>query len=151
VKVTVFNRQKSLPIQRKQVKEIVALVLDEEKVFCDEVALYFVKKKEISSLHEEFFDDPSPTDCISFPLDTPLKEKKKGHCFLGEIFVCSDVAVEYAKSHKKDPSEELNLYLVHGLLHLIGYRDKTPQERRVMRKKEKSCMNLVKKFLKSRK
>lgn len=97
--------------------------------------MYLVSAKAITELHDEFFDDPTPTDCITFPLDDS---------HLGELFVCPRAAVEYARKHKLPPYEELTLYLVHGILHCIGYDDLTPNQRRAMRKKEKSCMQFLK-------
>ncbi|MCH8978610.1 MAG: rRNA maturation RNAse YbeY, partial [Armatimonadetes bacterium] len=41
------------------------------------------------------------------------------------------------------PQEELVLYLVHGLLHLVGYDDRSPMERRLMRQRERSIMRVV--------
>jgi len=100
----------------------------------EEVSVYFVTTKQICALHDEFFNDPSPTDCISFPID-------EHH--LGEIFVCPETALTYAKKHNLDPRKELTLYLVHGILHCLGFDDLTPPEKRRMRKKEKHCMHFL--------
>jgi probable rRNA maturation factor len=148
VKIWVFNKQKTLPIQQREVESIACGILAKENVICDELAIYFVNKKKIRDLHSEFFNDPTTTDCITFPLDPPKKDRTIGSCFLGEIFICCEVALEYAQKHGIDPLDELRLYLIHGLLHLSGYKDQTNTERRVMRKKEKECMNTIKKFLK---
>ncbi len=113
---------------------MVSSVLDHLGVVCEEVALYFVSTKTICELHDQFFQDPSPTDCISFPL---------GETHLGEVFVCPATAVAYAEKKGLDPYREVNLYIIHGLLHLVGYDDRTPQEKRIMRKKEKSCMAIL--------
>lgn len=96
-----------------------------------ELAIYFVGEKKISELHEQFFQDPTVTDCITFPIDEE---------FLGEIFVCPKVALSNAKKRGLDPQKEVLLYVIHGILHLIGYDDLNPKERRSMRKMEKSCM-----------
>ncbi len=126
---------------KKEVEQIALLVLDREKIDWDEIAIYFVKKNTISSLHGQFFDDPSPTDCITFPLDPP-KKKSSSFCFLGEIFICSAVALDYADLHKTNPEEEQRLYLIHALLHLSGYKDQTPCDKKKMRKKEKIYMKM---------
>ncbi len=100
-------------------------------VDAQEIGIYFVSEKAIGELHDQFFQDPTPTDCISFPID-------KTH--LGEIFVCPAVALAYAKKKKLDPYQETLLYLVHGFLHLIGFDDLKETERKAMRKMEKKCM-----------
>jgi probable rRNA maturation factor len=146
VKVSIFNRQKTLLVVKSEVEKIVTLVLSGERISCDEVGIYFVKKDEICSLHLEFFDDPSATDCITFPIDPP-ESNSAGSCYLGEIFICSDVALEYAAAHHLDPLDEQRLYLIHGLLHLVGYEDQSEGARKIMRKKEKSYMKLFRETL----
>ena len=84
-------------------------------------------------LHARFFGDPSLTDCISFPMDS---EAQEGYRILGEVFVCPQVARRYAESHKGDPYWETTLYVVHGLLHLMGYDDISEKERSLMRAAE---------------
>lgn len=142
MKIKVFCKCKLLPIKISSVKKAVKAVLELEKTEYDEVSIYFVGIKTISSLHEEFFQDPTPTDCISFPIDGPKIGPQ--YSILGEVFICPEVAIQYAKKHSIDPLEEVTLYLVHGLLHLIGYDDIDPKDRNIMRKKEKRCMHSLK-------
>jgi probable rRNA maturation factor len=101
----------------------------------DEVVIHLVDQETISRLHGDFFDDPSPTDCLSFPIDHPL-EPCVGPSILGELFVCPEVATEYASAHQGDPLRETALYIIHGLLHLLGYDDQTEEERLKMRAQE---------------
>lgn len=144
MKILVQNNQKDLKIKALQVKQLVKETLDFKKVPAKAVSIYFVTKKAISTLHEEFFNDPSPTDCISFPLDSGDDAPEEFSC-LGEIFVCPKVAIEYAASENLPINEEVSLYIIHGLLHLIGYDDITENERKVMRSEEKKIMNHLKK------
>ncbi len=129
--IHVHNLQKDLKIHKGFCRTLVRSVLSFLKIPFEEVSLYFVTEKQIAKLHEQFFQDSIPTDCISFPLD-------KNH--LGEVFVCPAVAVSYAKKKGIDPYREIALYIVHGLLHLIGYDDLGKKTKLAMRKKEKSCM-----------
>ena len=131
----------SSKINKNSVRKAAILILSKEKVSCHKIVVHFVGKKKIASLHQEFFSDPAPTDCITFPID-PIG---KSCDILGEIFICLEVAREYAAKHHIPLQEELTLYLVHGLLHLLGYEDHTSQERAKMRKKEKRCMHFLKK------
>lgn len=131
LKIHVYNRQKILPIDKSSVRDVVGSVLDHMNADCDEIGIYFVSEKKICELHDQFFQDPSPTDCISFPID-------QNH--LGEVFVCPSTAICYAKKRGLDPYLETALYVVHGILHLLGFDDLEKNARRAMRKKEKSCM-----------
>ncbi len=142
MKVNIFNHQKALHVDEKILKKQVTAVLKNEKISTDEVNIYLVNKKKICQLHKEFFNDPEPTDCISFPID--LNDESSHYKILGDIFVCSDVALEYAQENEINPINELTLYVIHALMHLIGYDDIAPKDKKIMRKKEKSCIDLLK-------
>jgi probable rRNA maturation factor len=138
VKVSIYNDQKNLKISKKHVENIVKAIFERERVLFGEIIINFVGKKTISKIHQKFFNDPSPTDCITFPIDKTFDEAS----LLGEIFICPKMALEYSK---KDPYIETILYLVHSILHLLGYNDISKEDKIVMRKKEKSCINFLKK------
>ena len=132
-KLHLFNRQRELPLKLSQVQAALFSLFSFLQISHQEVSIYFVSEKKISSLHKTFFDDPTPTDCISFPIDQE---------HLGEVFISPKAALLF---NSKKPYEECLLYLVHGLLHLLGYDDIDPKERKTMRKMEKKCMAYLKK------
>ncbi len=142
MKVLVFDQQNDLPLSISSVKPLVKEVLTLEKRATDEVAIYFISTEEICRLHEVFFQDPSPTDCISFPLD---EEEQEEYHILGEVFVCPQTAIEYVLKTQEENKEayyqETTLYLVHGLLHLLGYDDRSEKEKKKMRAAEKRHMH----------
>lgn len=131
--INVFNQQNDLIINESQVKKLVASAIPFENEQCDEVSIYFITNEEMIDMHREFFDDPTPTDCISFPMDDA---SEFGYRLLGEIFVCPRTAITYADEHQINPYEELTLYVIHGLLHLMGYDDIEEEDRKLMRKAE---------------
>jgi probable rRNA maturation factor len=94
------------------------------------ISIHLVVKKKISTLHKQFFNDSSPTDCISFPIDSTL---------LGEVFVCPQVAKEYAPLH---PYVETSLYIIHGILHLLGYDDTEKKRRDAMMREQRRLLAL---------
>ncbi|MFZ0565225.1 MAG: rRNA maturation RNase YbeY [Chlamydiales bacterium] len=142
MKVFVFNQQKDLFISKRGVKPIVKEVLSLEKRSTDELAIYFVSTEEISELHKEFFDDPSPTDCISFPID---QRQGLGYHILGEVFICPKTAIDYILKRGEEVNEDIyretTLYLVHGLLHLLGYDDIEESDQKKMRAAENRHMH----------
>lgn len=79
------------------------------------VEIAVVDDDAIAQVHAEFLDDPTATDAITFPY--------------GEILVSCDTAARYAEAHGISPQEELFRYMVHGLTHLHGYLDYTPEDR----------------------
>ena len=142
MKVLCTNAQDVLKIDESQVERLVKSFLSWKEVECDEVTIHFVDKEKITSLHSLHFDDPTPTDCISFPLDAP-QEEDSGYKILGEIFVCPEVAIEYSQKHNLSPLRELSLYIVHGLLHLLGFDDRDRSSEPIMRDEEKSAISYL--------
>jgi probable rRNA maturation factor len=137
LKIHISNSQKSLPISKASARLLVRSVLEFLDSSPEEVSIYFVSTKRISRLHDQFFQDPTTTDCISFPID---------EAHLGEVFVCPETALNYGKKKKIDPYDECALYVIHALLHCLGYDDLEPAKKRTMRKMEKRCMGLIKKL-----
>lgn len=147
MKIHISNAQRDLGLDRAQIRTLVADVLRTEGVVTDELFLYFVTHKKIAALHLLYFDDPTPTDCISFPIDPPRRSKRNTppHV-LGEIFVAPKAAIEYITKHPKrgnSVERELALYIIHGLLHLIGYDDLETRARTRMRRAEKRHLRRV--------
>lgn len=118
-------------------KRAVAFLLNHLHIRCDEISFHFVTTKKICQLHADFFNDPTTTDCITFPID---EEDSDDYRVLGEVFVCPQTAIDYSQKKQADPYRETTLYLVHGLLHLIGYDDIDPSDRKKMRSMERACM-----------
>lgn len=135
--VQVFNKQKDLTISTRAVKTLVLAALKYLKVSCDEVHINFVTERAICKLHNDFFNDPSPTDCITLPIDN---DDFTGYRLLGEVFICPKASLS---SH--DPLTETTRYLIHTLLHLIGYEDADSQGRALMRRKERLLLAYFKK------
>ena len=135
--VYITNRQRDLEISSTQAEEIVKAVIQFENWDTHEISLQFVGRDEISALHKEYFDDPTPTDCISFPLDN---EEDEHYHVLGEVVVCPLAAIDHVDRHGGDAHEEAALYIVHGLLHLMGYDDISESDRKMMRQAEKRHM-----------
>ncbi len=129
MKLTLIDDQSDLPIKKKQVKTLVDEVFLFKKISSTELILHFVSKAEITEIHGNFFNDPTPTDCITFP----FREAE----LLGEIFVCPKVAMEYSS---ENAYAETTLYIIHAILHLIGYDDIDEKDEILMRKAEAELM-----------
>ncbi len=101
-----------------------------------ELSIAFLSKAEISRVHQQFMDDPTPTDVITFPGDPEFN-------MAGEICVCPEIAYEYALANRIDFSKELSLYLAHGYLHLCGFDDIDDDQREEMRRAEATAMKTL--------
>lgn len=140
--VNLYDNQSALKLPARLVKKLVKTVIANENQRCNEINVYFVDTATICQLHEQFFDDPSPTDCISFPIDIDAEEDDLSR-LLGEVFVCPETALAYTQQHHGNPFIETALYLIHGLLHLMGYDDINEKDRALMREAEKRHMLLL--------
>ena len=133
MEVHVNSDSSLIPINPGSVQALANDFISFHNLSFDEVSICFVDTKTICTLHDQFFDDPSTTDCISFPMDDAEDEGSK---VMGEIFVCPETAVNYIQQQKGDLYEEVTLYVVHGLLHLIGFDDIEDTDREKMRAEE---------------
>ena len=100
-----------------------------------ELSVVFVGPDEMAALHEQWMDEPGPTDVMSFPMDelTPTPEGVEPEPgVLGDIVICWEVAEQQAATAGHPPSAEVELLLTHGLLHLLGYDHAEPEEERAM-------------------
>lgn len=97
-------------------------------VFCSDEYLY--------QMNRDYLKHDSYTDIITFD-----NSEKKGD-IEGDIFVSIDRVRENAKTHTQEVETEMNRVLAHGLLHLMGYKDKTQEEVAIMRLKEEESIKL---------
>lgn len=138
VNIEVFDRQADLPLIESSILSLVREVFAFLDIETDEILLHFVSKENLCQLHKVYFDDPSPTDCITFPIDPPGKGTDKNPSVLGEIYISPHAAKEY---DSENPYQELSLYIIHGILHLIGYDDIEEKDRTKMREAEAKVMS----------
>ena len=91
-----------------------------------ELSVSFVEDAEMEELHVRYMDEAGPTDVLSFPQDD---EEHDGVRILGDVVIAPPVA---ARNNPDDPSAELRLLLVHGILHILGYDHESVDERAAM-------------------
>ena len=137
-RISIANLQELVPIDRGRMKEIVRAVLREEGVSEAEITLAFVDNPTIRQLNKRYLDHDEPTDVLSFPLSRPGSKQ-----LIGELVIGAEVAQAEAASRGHDVQAELALYVIHGLLHLCGYGDKSPAEAQEMRERERHYLSLV--------
>lgn len=86
----------------------------------------------MGALHERFMGVAGPTDVLTFPIDADAI----GNVIAGEVYVCVPEARRQATSRGIDPKREVLLYALHGMLHLLGYDDRTSRDYRIMHSTE---------------
>lgn len=88
-------------------------------------------------LNKEYLRHFTLTDIITFNLS------ESDELLTGDIYISVDRARENAKKFKDSLSNEIKRLMIHGVLHLIGYKDKSQSERDLMRAKEEYYLSLA--------
>jgi probable rRNA maturation factor len=101
-----------------------------------ELSVRIVDEATMAHLHEQWMDEPGPTDVLSFPMDElrpprdPDEPVEPG--ILGDVVLCPAVAERQAVQAGHSTEHELHLLTTHGILHLLGYDHSEPAEEREM-------------------
>lgn len=129
----VRNRQQTRAVNMRLLRKIArTLVADLLQLGSFELAIYVVGAREMTRLNEMYLKHRGSTDVLAF--DYGDGEKRDG--LFGELFVCTDEALVQATRFRTKWQSELVRYVVHGTLHLVGYDDHRPVNRRRMKKEE---------------
>ncbi|KKM73104.1 hypothetical protein LCGC14_1413810 [marine sediment metagenome] len=131
--VEIANLQKHYEINKSKIRKVVKVVLNKE-VKSAKLSIAFVDNEEIKRLNERFLGSNEVTDVIAFPLNN------KEDILSGEIVISVETAVEVANRKKSNVEGEIILYLVHGILHLLGHNDKNKKNAKIMHEKESEIL-----------
>ena len=133
MKITLLNQQKKVSIQIKKIIKLIRKVLKGEGVKeSGWINICFVDNQQIKKFNAQFLNINGSTDVLAFNSSTQKKKK----IILADIMISAQEGLKQARKFKTTPDYELSLYVVHGLLHILGYNDHTPQQIKLMRKKE---------------
>ena len=100
-----------------------------------ELTVRLVEPDTIATLNEQWMGKKGPTDVLSFPMDelTPGRDGEESpEGYLGDIALCPQIAEQQAPAAGHSTYDEVDLLLVHGILHLLGYDHAEPDEHREM-------------------
>jgi probable rRNA maturation factor len=123
--VLISNRQ-TAPIDLDGLAALARETLRAEGVDRAELSVSFVDEAEMADLHVRFMDEEGPTDVLSFPLDDV---DDRGVRLLGDVVIAPSVA---ARNQPDAPDAEVQLLLVHGILHVLGYDHEREADRAEM-------------------
>jgi probable rRNA maturation factor len=132
MRVSVAVPQEVVPVDRGRMRRVARAVLEGEGVKEAEISLAFVDNPTIHDRNRRYLGHDEPTDVLSFPLSEPNAKR-----LMGELLIGAEVAKSEAESRGHGVEAELALYVIHGLLHLCGYDDKTAAGAAEMRQRER--------------
>ncbi len=102
----------------------------------DSISYVFCTDKYLLGINQEYLDHDTLTDIITFDYSESRKSLD------GEIYISVPRVRENARKLGVDFDTELHRVIIHGVLHLLGYRDKTPAQKKIMRRKEESALGV---------
>ena len=131
-----FNYESDFKLHdEKQFSDWLSKVIKSENYTEGEINYIFCNDEYLHKMNVEFLNHDELTDIISF-------DYSEKNVLSGDIFISVERVIDNAKIYDVPFEEELKRVAVHGILHYCGYKDKTPKEASLMRKKEEEKIKL---------
>ena len=130
MRIVVENLQKKIRISPDKIKKIAYKINLPPKFTNLKLVLYFIRNSLVKKLNKQFFHKNSLTDVISFYLTKDY----------AEVFIAPCVVKNNAVLYKTNFREELYRCIIHGVLHVLGYKDGTKKHKFKMWKRQESLL-----------
>ncbi len=156
--ITIKNLQTKIPIRLPRVNDVVRCTLRHFPIIDAELSFVFVAPSRMRMLNAKYLKHDYVTDVLTFDYSpgarrqapgvkkishpSPIAQRPTPYIY-GEIIICPSVAFRNAKKFGVSLQKEIELYIIHGILHLMGYDDHAPKDIARMRKKEREIINLL--------
>jgi probable rRNA maturation factor len=121
---------------RTDLKEFIITIFKREKKKPGELSFVFCSDSYLLEINKQYLKHNFYTDIITFDLSI------EPTLIVGEIYISIDRVKDNAQNFNASFKEELHRVIFHGVLHLCGYKDKTEEEERRMRKMEDKYLKL---------
>ncbi len=136
-KISFFYEETNFTLpQARKIKAWLKTIIVSEEFELNLINYIFCSDEYLLSLNVQYLDHDTYTDIITFDYSSEgLLE--------GDIYISVDRVTENALKLNVGFSEEIHRVMVHGLLHMMGFKDKSQIEKKQMRSKEDSCLTLL--------
>ena len=138
INVQIETDQRLAKFKEKHIFKLVSVVMKSENIKSAEILLIFTTVNILMELKKKYFNQEHYTDVIAFRLNDYNEDKVEG-----EIYISVPQVRENAKQYNQSFNKELSRIIIHGSLHLLNYKDKTPQEKIKMTEKENYFLNKI--------
>jgi probable rRNA maturation factor len=128
--LSLANEQSVHAVNAQQLLSAARRILEDSKLTSAAISVAVVDDTRIHALNRQFLEHDWPTDVLSFLLDSTDDHLD------GEIVLSADTAASAAEEHGTTAADEQLLYVIHGMLHLLGYDDREPADSDQMRAAE---------------
>jgi len=134
-----FFENKIIKVRNKiKLKNWIINCIEDHKYNLKIINCIFCNKKEIKTLNKKYLQKNNYTDIIAFNY-----EDKKN--IFADIYICYDVVKENAKLYSVSLNEEIHRVMIHGILHLCGFKDFTKKEKERIQAAEDLYLEKLKK------
>jgi probable rRNA maturation factor len=141
MQISIVSHRTPEPLDLTAFERLAGFVLDrEEAPVYAELSIAIVELAEMSELNARYRGKDGPTDVLSFECDDLCAADPEEPVTLGDVVIAPAVAEEQAKEFGHTVEEELNLLLVHGILHLLGYEHEQDDDATVMQARERALL-----------
>ena len=124
----IHNQTKKQTPEISSLKLLIDNVCDDIQLDVESIDIIFMSDEMLKKMHEEYLNDPTLTDVITFDLGDEHIE--------GEIYISLDRAMEQAAIYNVPYFIEITRLIIHGILHLKGYDDISEDDRKKMKEIE---------------
>jgi probable rRNA maturation factor len=142
MQISIVSHREPEPLDLSAFERLAAFVLDREgaPVYA-ELSIAVVDIAEMSELNQRYRDTEGPTDVLSFECDDLCAASEPDEpVTIGDVVIAPEVAETQAEEYGHTVEEELNLLLVHGVLHLLGYDHTQDEDAEVMQARERALL-----------
>jgi len=129
--------RRGLPFAEKELKEAILYILHIFKIKKAQIDLCFVDNKLMRKLNYAYLKKNCPTDVLAFDLSNFPDD------LTAEVFVSQAVAKKQARLYNNSLKAEVLLYVIHGILHLLGFKHYSKKDKTVMLKRQKKIFDAI--------
>ena len=135
ISIDISNQQSIVAVDEDRMRSVAHTVLADAGIHAAQISIAIVDDRAIRPLNRKYLDHDFATDVLSFVL-----EQNADH-LEGEVVASAETAARVADGLDWTADDELLLYVVHGVLHLVGHDDATDQQRDAMRELEREILD----------
>ena len=130
------NEDVEINLPEEKLIEWINNTIKEEQHKTGEINYIFCSDKYLLEVNKKYLNHDYYTDVITF-------DYTQNKMVSGDIYISVDTVNENAKEYSKSSLHELFRVMIHGVLHLLGYKDATDEEKKEMRSKEDFHLNKI--------
>ena len=133
INLSISQTQDSYQYNAQSIKDLCKLVLNDTSYESISIEIIFCDDDHLSKLKMKYFNEDVLTDVLAFPI-------KNDAVLESEIYISYDRALANSKEFDVSLNNEIVRLIVHGLLHLLGYRDDNTESKKIMFDKQESIV-----------